>query len=50
MNTVFLLVMALEMIFASKSATNGDIARTILYCFSAYTCLQFMKKDGETDG
>lgn len=50
MNTFFLLVMVLEMIFASKSATNGEVAKTILYCFSCYVCLQFMKKDGETNG
>ena len=46
-NLVFLVAMIAEMIFATKSASNGDIAKTILYCFSAYCCLQFMKKDGE---
>ena len=46
MNTVFLLFMALDMIFASESAINGEVAKTILYCFSCYVCLQFMKKDG----
>ena len=45
-NLVMLLLMAMEMIFASISASNGDVAKTILYCFSAYFCLQFMKKDG----
>ena len=46
-NLVFLVVMIAEMVFAAKSADNGDVSRTILYCFSAYCCLQFMKKDGE---
>lgn len=49
MNIVWLLVMTLEMAFASKSATGNSVAETILYCFSAYAALQFMtkKKDGE---
>ena len=46
-NLMFLFGMIAEMIFAAKHADQGDVAKTILYCFSAYCCLQFMKKDGE---
>jgi len=48
-NTVWLLVMLLEMIFAAKSANGDNVAETIQYCFSAYICLQFMKR-GDTNG
>ena len=52
MNTVWLLVVALELFFAAKSAHGNAIAETIAYCFSAYLALQFMtkKKDGDTNG
>lgn len=46
-NLVWLVCMIAEIIFAAKHANNGDIAGTILYCFSAYLCLQFMTKDGD---
>jgi hypothetical protein len=50
MNTVWLLVIALELFFASKSATGNSVAETIIYCFSAYMALQFMTKKKDGDG
>lgn len=44
---VWLLVMAVEVILAAANAIEGDIAMTILFCFSAYCCLQFMEKNKE---
>lgn len=41
------LVMAVELIFAFLCANNGDVALTILFCFSAYCCLHFMEKNKE---
>lgn len=46
----WLVVMALEMVWAATKAGNGDVAGTILYCFSAYVCLQFLTKGGKSDG
>ena len=49
-NLVWLLCMMVELFFAAKHANSGDIANTILYCFSAYLCLQFISKDGADNG
>lgn len=49
-NTFLLVCMLVEMIFAAKHANSGDVAGTILYCFSAYLCLQFMTKGKDGDG
>ena len=46
-NLVWLVCMLVELIFAAKSAYGNSIAETIMYCFSAYLCLQFMKKGGD---
>ena len=46
-NFVWLLIMAVELFFAAGSAREGDVAFTILYCFSAYCCIKFMKKNKE---
>ena len=44
---VWLLVMAVELILAAVNAIEGDVAFTMLYCFSAYCCLKFMEKNKE---
>ena len=44
---VWLLLMAVEVIFAAVKAIEGDVAFTMLYCFSAYCCLKFMEKNKE---
>ena len=49
-NTVWLLIMVIELFFAATSANSGNTAETILFCFSAYLCLQFMKGGGDTNG
>lgn len=46
-NFVWLLIMAVELIFAADSAIEGDVALTMVYCFSAYCCLKFMEKNKE---
>ena len=46
---VWLLLMLVEGVFAAKCAHINDVAGTILYCFSVYLCLQFMK-DGADNG
>ena len=44
---VWIFIMAVELIFAVGSASKGDVAFTMVYCFSAYCCLQFMEKNKE---
>lgn len=44
---VWLLVMFVELTLAAVKASEGDVAFTILYCFAAYCCLQFMEKNKE---
>lgn len=44
---VWLLVMLVEFILAAVKAIEGDVAFTVLYCFAAYCCLQFMEKNKE---
>ena len=42
MNALWFLLMLFEMLLATKWAIAGDIARTILHCFSSYVCVQFL--------
>lgn len=44
---VWFLVMLVELILAAVKAIEGDVAFTMLYCFSAYCCLKFMEKNKE---
>lgn len=46
---VYLFLMFTEIALAGIAAHNNNISETILYCFSAYCCLQFMRKDGGAD-
>lgn len=41
------LIMAVEVILAAVKAIEGNVAFTVLYCFAAYCCLQFMEKNKE---
>lgn len=46
-NFIGLLIIAFELIFAFLCAGYGDVALTIVFCFSAYCCLQLMEKNKE---
>ncbi len=45
---VWLLIMAVEVILAAAKAIEGDVAFTMVYCFSAYCCLKFMEMNKES--
>lgn len=44
---VIFLAMIAELLFATNSASEGNVAMTMLYCFSAYICFQLWKKEGK---
>ena len=44
--TIWVVIMAVDMISAIICAINGNVATTILNCFMAYIAFQFSKIDG----
>ena len=47
--TIWVVILAMDMISAVICAVNGNVATTILNCFNAYIAFQFLKEDGGSD-